>query len=264
MAGSDGTIPLQRGILYGPVRSRRLGFSLGVNLLPDEIKACSLDCRYCQYSWTGLRTNDPRDLAAHLPDREGIVARLEARLKEISSKGEPLKAITFSGNGEPTLHPEFPAIAEDLVALRDRFAPDVRTAVLSNATRVGLESIRTALMRLDDPILKLDTGRPETFRILNRPCAGFDWGGMLEGLRAMGPRILIQTLFVTGSIDNSRDDEITAWAEEIGRIRPRSVQIYSLDRGPADGALRPVPRERLGEIARFLQEETGIEGRVFS
>lgn len=257
------TIPLQQGIVYGPVRSRRLGLSLGLNLLPDEAKACSLNCRYCQYSWTGLLTASPEKIRPFLPSREEVRAAVERALHELLRRGTPPDVLTFSGNGEATLHPDFPAIVDDLLILRDRLAPACRTAILSNATTVDREEIRKALLCLDDPILKLDAGREETFRRLNGPAPTVHFASILDGLKALGSAAVLQSLFVQGAVDNAAPGEVEAWLEAVASIGPRYVQIYTLDRGPADRGLLPVDRERLDAIARTLTERTGVLGRVY-
>ena len=257
------TLSLQQGIVYGPVRSRRLGLSLGINLLPDEVKACSLNCRYCQYSWTGLLTNSGEQVRGFLPSRGTVGEAVERAVEEMVRRGTPPDVLTFSGNGEATLHPDFPAIVEDLLDIRARLAPGCRTAILSNATTVDREEIRKALLRLDDPVLKLDTGREETFRRLNAPAPGVRFQAVLDGLRTLGSRIILQALFVRGSVDNSTDEEVESWMEAVTFIRPRFVQIYTLDRGPADRGLLPVDAERLRAIATLLGRRAGVEGRVY-
>ena len=257
------TIELQQGILYGPVRSRRLGLSLGVNLLPDEIKVCSLNCRYCQYSWTGIHATEPSLYAAYLPARDQVRAALGEKLEEMARAGMPPDTLTFSGNGEATLHPEFPGIAADAAALRDEIAPRCRTAILSNGTTAHRPEIRDALTALDDPIMKLDAGREETFLKLNGPVRGLSYERLLGGLRALGRRIVLQALFVTGAADNSTDEEVAAWIEAAASIGPRGAQLYTLDRGPADRGLLPVPERRLTEIAERLRLATGVEAEVF-
>jgi wyosine [tRNA(Phe)-imidazoG37] synthetase (radical SAM superfamily) len=260
----EGTIPLQQGILYGPVYSRRFGNSLGINLLPDEIKVCTLDCLYCQYSWTGMHTRDPGHFRSFLPGREKVREALENKLRHLAETGDPPQTITFSGNGEPTLHPEFGGIVQDLLTLRKRWAPQAKTAVLSNSTTVDSREMREMLLRLDEPVMKLDAGGEKTFRTLNRPSVGTNWNEILSGLRELGGRATIQGLFVTGTVDNGRDEEVALWAEEVGRIGPRLVQIYTLDRGPAERGLRPVEKKRLDEIARYLATVAGIEAEVFA
>jgi wyosine [tRNA(Phe)-imidazoG37] synthetase (radical SAM superfamily) len=256
-------IPLQQGILYGPVRSRRLGLSLGLNILPDEIKTCSLNCRYCQYSWTGLLTGDGRAVAGFLPSRQAIHDALQARLEALAAGGTPPDVLTFSGNGEATLHPDFPGIAADVSSLRDALAPRCRTAILSNSTTVHRADIRQALLGLDEPILKLDTGREETFRRLNAPAKGVTFAHILDGLQAMGNRAILQSLFVTGTVDNSTAAEVEAWVRAVAAIRPHHVQIYTLDRGTADRGLRPVDRPRLRAIGDALEASCGVRAEVF-
>jgi len=262
-ARARAVIPLQRGAVYGPVLSRRLGRSLGLNVLPDEIKVCSLDCRYCQYGWTGLRSIRTAQFAPLLPAREQVRADLEAVLAELAAAGTPPDTITFSGNGEATLHPEFPGLVEDVLALRDRHAPRCRTAILSNATTVSRPQVREALLRLDDAYLKLDAGTQEMFGKLNGPAAGVAFAGVLEGLRELGRRIVLQALFVSGPVDNTSPAEVDAWVAAVRSVGPRSVQVYTLDRGPADASLRPVPRTRLEQIARAVRE-AGVEAEVFA
>ncbi len=256
------TIPLQKGILYGPVLSRRLGRSLGLNILPDEIKVCSLDCGYCQYSWTGLLSVRPSQFASFLPTREEIRATLEAELVKLRKKGTPPDTITFSGNGEATLHPDFPAIAADVRDLRDAHAPGCRTAILSNATTVGDPAIRRALLLLDDPILKLDTARAATFEALNGPAKGVSLEAVVGGLKAMEGRFILQALFVRGRVDNSTEDEVADWVRLVSELNPRSVQVYTLDRGPADGRLSPVFAARLRAIAAALRS-AGLDAYAF-
>jgi len=256
------TIPLQQGILYGPVLSRRLGRSLGLNILPDEIKVCSLDCRYCQYSWTGMLSVRPEAFASFLPTRVAVREALEEELKRLRKAGTPPDTITFSGNGEATIHPDFPGIAADAAALRDALAPACRTAILSNSTTVHRPEIRAALALLDDPILKLDTAREGTFTALNGPAKEVVFSDIVEGLRAMAGEFILQALFVSGRIDNSTDGEIADWVRLVTDIHPRSVQVYTLDRGPADRGLAPVPAERLRAIAAALRS-AGLDAYAF-
>lgn len=260
---SSATIPLQQGILYGPVRSRRLGLSLGLNLLPDEIKLCSMDCGYCQYSWTGMLTARPEPAARFLPSRDQVRQALQEELARLGRRKTPPDTITFSGNGEATLHPDFPRIAEDVVALRDQYAPSCRTAILSNSTTLGNGEVRRAILLLDDPVLKLDAGREETFRRLNRPAKGVRFDEVLSGLQSIGPSITLQSLFVRGAVDNTTAPELDAWISAVAAIRPKLVQIYTLDRGPADPGLHPVPAADLEAIAARLRREAGVGAACF-
>jgi len=263
MTNAQRTIDLQQGILYGPVRSRRFGLSLGLNILPQEIKVCSFNCRYCQYSWTGMPATQPALFERLLPSRTAVREALQNKLASLRRAGTPPETLTFSGNGEATLHPDFAGIAEDVVALRDSHAPRCRTAILSNASTAHRPDVREALLRLDDAVLKLDAGREETFLKLNRPARGVEFGLVVDGLRAMGRNAVLQSLFVKGSLDNSTDDEVEAWVEVVHSIGPREVQVYTLDRGPADKGLLAVPARRLRTIAARVRSRAGVPAKVY-
>ncbi|MCI4397730.1 MAG: radical SAM protein [Acidobacteria bacterium] len=257
------TIALQQGVIYGPVMSRRLGRSLGLNLLPDEIKLCSLNCRYCQYGWTGMLAALEGKADGFFPSRGEVKEKLARTLAKMAAAKKPPDTITFSGNGEATLHPEFPGIVADVIELRDRYAPGCKTAILSNSTTIGRKSLREAILKLDEPILKLDAGTAGTFKKLNGPAPGVSFQRILDGLRLIGPRIIIQSLFVNGGVDNTSPDEVGAWVKAVVSVAPREVQIYTLDRGPADASLKPVPLKRLETIAAQLRK-TGVKARVFA
>ena len=256
------TIPLQQGVIYGPVTSRRLGRSLGLNPLPGEIKLCSLNCRYCQYGWTGMLQAPAANGGKFFPARREIFDELSRILAAMAKAKKPPDTITFSGNGEATLHPKFPEIVSDVIGLRDTYAPECRTAILSNSTALGSKIVREAILKLDDPILKLDAGTEETFKKLNAPAPGILFSRVLAGLKAIGPRAIIQSLFVTGGVDNTLPEEVGAWLRAVVSVAPREVQIYTLDRGPADGSLKPVPIKRLEAIAEELRA-AGVAARVF-
>jgi len=248
------TIPLKTGILYGPVNSRRLGRSLGINLLPAGRKVCTFDCAYCQYGWT--------DCTAGVSNRfvkpEEVERALEASLQGM---GEPPAYLTFSGNGEPTLHPEFPAVVEAVIALRDRLAPSARTAILSNSGTAGREAIRRALRRLDVRIMKLDAGTDVMFGAFNRPLGGLTLGEIVEGLADLGG-VTIQSLWAGGPSGNYSEREIEEWTIRLRRIRPIAVQIYTLARGWPEPGLKPLEHRDLEAIGMKLQA-AGIAGCVY-
>ena len=250
-------LPLQSGIIYGPVHSRRLGRSLGINVLPAGRKVCNFDCRYCQYGWT-----DPRVLAAMgeggYPAVRDVVDAVEAALEGLP---EAPHYITFSGNGEPTLHPRFGEIVDGVNEARNRLAPLARTAILSNSSRVMDPGVREALGRLDARIMKLDAGTESGFARYNRPAAGIALEAIVEGLRALAD-IQIQALFTGGPAGNLNDAEIEAWLGRVARIRPRLVQLYTLDREPPDRYLLPATRNQL-DGARVRVEALGVEAVVF-
>lgn len=248
---------LQKGIVYGPVMSRRLGRSLGINLLPPERKVCTLDCAYCQYGWTDpevLRTASPQPFPAAGLVTETIALAL-VRLPQ------PPAYITFSGNGEATLHPEFPRLAAEVTTLRDRYAPAARTAILSNSTTVHRPEIRTALALLDERIMKLDAGEEAVFRRFNRPAPGLTLEQVVRGLEAL-PGVTIQTLFAGGPLGNAGPEAVEAWLGRISRISPVNIQVYTLDRGYPEPGLEELPRETLEGIAARVRR-LGLAAEVF-
>jgi wyosine [tRNA(Phe)-imidazoG37] synthetase (radical SAM superfamily) len=245
-------------LVYGPVDSRRYGRSLGVNLLPPDVKHCNFDCGYCQLGRTHLDTMR----ATPLPSREQVREAVGDRMCELAGGGEALARITLSGNGEPTLHPEFPEIVDDVLALRDRWFPGVPVGVLSNASTAHAAATRAALLRLDDCVMKLDAGREETLRAVDVPLFGFDLERIVSALQTL-PRVTVQALFHRGPVDNTSDEEVSAWIGLLRRVRPAEVQIYTLDRDPADPRLLPCPGGRLEEIARLAEEATGVPCRAW-
>ncbi len=250
-------IPLKEGLIYGPVASRRLGRSLGINLFPGPTKICAFDCVYCQYG----RTPSPA-LAPRGGERWPDPAEVARALSEVLCKGDAPDVITFSGNGEPTLHPQFAQVVEAVLATRDRLCPGGPLAILTSGATVHLPPIRAALARLDLPIVKLDAGDEATFQAINRPAVGVTLQGIVNGLREMR-NIILQTLLVAGSPENSSPPKAALLVRKIGEIHPRQVQFYTLSRPAAEPSVAPVPRERLEEIAARVRAETGVECDVF-
>ncbi|HVP14308.1 MAG TPA: radical SAM protein [Terriglobales bacterium] len=252
------TIAPQRGIVYGPVRSRRLGRSLGINLLPAGRKVCTFDCVYCQYGWS-----DAGALASMRPDEwprvEEVLGAVEAALVRLAE--DPPAYLTFSGNGEPTLHPRFGEILTGVKELRDRLAPRARTAVLSNSSRVGDASVRKALAALDRRIMKLDAGTEEGFRRVSRPLDGLTLADVVAGLSAL-EEVTIQTLLIAGPDGNLEPGEIEAWLARIAAIRPSVVQLYTLDRGAPSDRIEAAGEEQLESAAERLKK-AGVAARVF-
>lgn len=237
------TIPLQRGIIYGPVRSRRLGSSLGINLLPVKYKVCSFNCVYCQYGWTRIHSKTP-DYNADWSDMEEILKAVEKSVKALAS---PPAYLTFSGNGEPTLHPSFGELVEGVIHLRNRYAPQTKIAILSNSSTVDDVGICRAISRLDVKIMKLDCGTETRFRRFNRPCKGIHLHQIVAGLRQL-KEVTIQALFCAGPEGNYQSDQIDSWIELLRRIAPVQVQLYTLDRGYPSDKISPLPEEKLVEI----------------
>ncbi|WP_430810781.1 MULTISPECIES: radical SAM protein [unclassified Carboxylicivirga] len=249
-------------IVFGPVKSRRLGISLGVNLLPVNKKICSFDCIYCECGLNG-QLGDKR---GEMPTREAVKAALDKKLKAMGQEGVKPDVITFAGNGEPTLHPEFKAVIDDTIALRNAHCPAARIAVLSNASRLDRPDVVEALNKVDDNILKLDAGIETTIQQLDQPNYPFSLEKTLDQLCAFKGRLIIQTMFVLGEvdgqiIDNTGDADIQAWLSVLKRIQPRKVMIYTIERDTPHQGLRKVAIEQLKAIAARV-EALGLEVSV--
>lgn len=249
--------------IFGPIHSRRLGTSLGVNLSPTDGKVCSFDCLYCE---AGFNAQGPG--TSGLPRREEVARLLEEKLRVMHSEGRTLDVITFSGNGEPTLHPDFPGILDDTVAMRDKYFPDAKVSVLTNSTRADRPEVAAALMRADNNILKLDSAIGETLRRLDRPNSqGFTPQKVIADLEQFAGTGIIQTMMLRGSydgepIDNTTDEEVQALIEAYRRIRPREIMLYSIDRRTPARELEKIPPEELQAIGRRIEHETGIPVQV--
>ena len=241
-------------IIFGPVHSRRLGLSLGVNLLPVESKLCSFDCIYCECGW-----NAEHPGARRFNARADVRTQLEATLRRMAADGTPPDVITFAGNGEPTMHPEFEAVIGDTIALRDQLCPTARVSVLSNATQLHRDEVRRALLRVDNNILKLDSAFDATVHLMNNPQnPSYSVGKVVEQLKSFDGHLTVQTMFLRGEcngqrIDNTTEEEVAAWLRLLGEIRPRQVMVYSLDRDTPCRTLEKVPREELQAIAARVE-----------
>ena len=253
-------------IVFGPVRSRRLGISLGINLLPTTKKVCNFDCIYCECGLNDNTNQSPNNL----PSREEVYAKLEKKLRALRNEKGYSKnpdVITFAGNGEPTLHPEFPEIISDAIELRNRIFPTAKIAVLSNATTIKNPNIANALMSVDLNILKLDSAFDHTIELHNKPDSKICAHELINDLKAFNGKLIIQTLFVRGvskglKIDNTTTREITAWVRAIDAIKPAEVMIYTISRSVPEGAeLEKVAFYKLHSIARKINK-LGIETRV--
>ena len=245
-------------IIFGPVHSRRLGLSLGVNLLPTESKLCSFDCIYCECGW-----NAEHPGARRFNTREDVRTQLAATLRRMVADGTPPDVITFAGNGEPTMHPEFEAVIGDTIALRDELCPSARVSVLSNATQLHRESVRRALRSVDNNILKLDSAFDATARLINNPQSPvYSVRRVVDQMKGFDGHLTVQTMFLRGEcngqrVDNTTEEEVAAWLRLVGEIRPRQVMVYSLDRDTPCRTLEKVPREELQAIAARV-ESLGI------
>ena len=253
------TIPYQPGIIYGPINSRRLGSSLGLNILPSEGKYCSFNCIYCQYGWTG-DLSDIAGLKKYLPDKQKISSALEEHLKKYSQIGITLDFITFSGNGEPTLHPEFPEIVDVVLNLKAKYYPDAKTSVLSNSSNIFNKKVVEALNKLDVRIMKLDAGTEDVFQKINKPVFNVDLKKIAAGLKKLKP-VHIQSLFLKNV--NDTDENLEQWIEHLKDIDPVKIQIYSLDRPPADESLHKLEPDELEKIAVKVREKSGLQIETF-
>jgi wyosine [tRNA(Phe)-imidazoG37] synthetase (radical SAM superfamily) len=250
-------------IIFGPVKSRRLGISLGINLLPTKRKICNFNCIYCECGWT----RDIEKAVSHLPTRDQVYKALELKLLEMIESGKSPDVITYAGNGEPTLHPDFPSIIDDSISLRNKYFPKSKIAVLSNSTTINKPLIRAALLKVDMNILKLDSAFESTLKILNQPRIPVKIEELIENLIALNGKVIIQTLFLRGiynniEIDNTTKLEIDEWLKTIKRINPSEVMIYTISRDTPEGSqLKKVPVKELNEIAALV-ELMGIKTQV--
>ncbi len=237
-------------IIFGPVKSRRLGVSLGVNLLPTDSKVCSFDCIYCECGWTPKK----REQKADLPSRQLVRKKMEEKLSGMIQNDEWPDVITFAGNGEPTLHPEFEGIIDDTIDLRDQLTPQARIAVLSNATMLHKPSVINALLKVDDNIQKLDSGIEATIRQIDCPTSVYKLNSVVENLKSFQGKVIIQTMFLRGKfndkiVDNTTEDELTEWMKLLAEIKPSQVMIYTIDRDTPASGLEKVKLEQLQQIA---------------
>ena len=240
--------------IFGPVHSRRLGVSLGINLLPGDGKQCSFDCIYCECGFNKDHvTHSPR------PTRAEVAAALERQLQKMVAEGVLPDVMTFAGNGEPTLHKDFAGIIDDTIALRNRYCPKAKIAVLSNAAQCMRPAVHDALMKVDDNILKLDTVDAEYIRLTDRPVGKYDVEEIVRAMAAFDGHVIVQTMFMKGthngiSVDNTSDEFVLPWLDALKNIRPQQVMIYTIDRETPDANLRKATHEDLDRIADILRQ----------
>lgn len=241
--------------IFGPIKSRRLGISLGINLLPDDGKVCTFDCIYCE---CGL--NATRRTKSPLPTRRKVAAALEKKLQEMKEYGELPDVLTFAGNGEPTIHPHFGEIIDDTIALRDRLCPNAKVSVLTNATLITRDTVFEALKKVDNNILKLDTIDSEYISIVDRPTGKYDLEAIIGRMKAFEGKAVIQTMFLKGevdgrNVDNTGESYVMPWIAAVKEIAPREVMIYTIDRETPIGTLQKATREELDRIVALLADE---------
>ncbi len=250
-------------IIFGPIKSRRLGISLGVNLLPLNKKHCTFNCLYCECGWT----KPEKEACTVYPTREEIKEALENKLQTMQVRKAMLDTITFAGNGEPTLHKDFAGIIDDTIVLRDKYYPPARIAVLSNASMSGKKDVAGALKKVEQNILKLDAGTDKTFQKINNPRIEISLDEIIRNMEAFRGNLIIQALFVCGtykgvSFDNTTTEEVSAWLQHLKKLQPSLVMIYPIARAtPAEG-VEKIPMETLEEIAQQV-EALGFDTEVY-
>ena len=230
--------------IFGPIHSRRLGTSLGINLLPADGKCCTFDCIYCECGF-----NTDRIPHQKLPSRQQVKTALEAQLIKMQAEGTAPDVLTFAGNGEPTLHPQFPQIIDDTIALRNHYFPQAKVSVLTNATQTHRQPIFDALTKIDNNICKLDTTSADYITRIDRPHTDYDVQKIIQQLKKFGSRCIIQTIFIKGkhqnqSVDNTSNTYVQPWLNTLSQIQPREVMIYTIDREtPAHDLKKATPQE---------------------
>ena len=242
--------------VFGPIHSRRLGSSLGINLLPRHGKFCNFDCIYCECGWNA----DGRDDRV-LPTAADVRSALEDKLAECMLEGTPIDSITFSGDGEPTLNPEFPRIIDDTLKLRDAYYPGAKVSVLSNATRVHVPEVAAALKRVDNPILKIDAPTDALVARINHPAPGYSLARVVEALRGFDGDFVLQTMFLhSPDFDSSSPEVLGPWMDIVRDLKPRKVMVYTIDRPtPADGLQKFSAAEMRTLVQPLLDEGFQID-----
>ena len=234
--------------IFGPVHSRRLGISLGINLLPADGKVCSFDCIYCECGF-----NEAHRPTLPMPTRDEVAEKLEAKLQQMVAEKQLPDVLTFAGNGEPTCHPNFAEIIDDTIRLRNQYCPKAKVSVLSNSTMIHRQQVHDALMRVDNNILKLDTIDPLYINKVDRPNGVYDVDKIIERLKAFNGHVIIQTMFMRGvcqdeSVDNTGEEYVAPWLEAVKAIAPQQVMIYTIDRETPTQGLQKATREQLDAI----------------
>ena len=244
-------------IVFGPIRSRRLGSSLGVNLLPSKGKLCNFDCVYCECGWNKDGKSDGR-----FPELKDIEAALEEKMSKAAAEGVPVDSITFSGNGEPTIHPDFAQVIDITLRLRDRYFPQAKVSVLSNATMIGRKDVADALMRVDNPILKIDASSDELVRKINKPAGSYRLAEVVENLRKFEGRFVLQTMFLRSEeFDTASPEALAAWMDIVRELKPREVMVYTIDRETPDKSLGKYTVDEMKAFVQPLVDE-GFEIQI--
>lgn len=238
-------------IVFGPIFSRRLGSSLGVNLLPSKGKLCNFDCVYCECGW-----NKDGIAERRFPRFEEVAAALEEKMAGVSAEGKSVDSITFSGNGEPTMHPDFPRIIDVTLSCRDRYFPDAKVSVLSNATLIEREEIAEALMKVDNPILKIDASSDELIAAINRPVGTYRLEDTMKAMLKFNGNFILQTIFLKSpDFDTAAPAALEKWIELVRTVKPREIMVYTIDRETPDKRLQKYTVEEMEGFVRPLLDE---------
>ena len=242
---------MREEIVFGPIHSRRLGSSLGINVLPEKGKLCNFDCIYCECGWNRNGRGDTR-----IPSASDLRSALETKLLSCVDEGVGIDSITFSGDGEPTLNPDFPEMVDITLELRDRYFPAARVSVLSNATMVHKDAVFEALRKVDNPILKIDAPTTKLARLINRPAPGYRVEAVVEALKRFEGDFILQTMFLrSDSFDSSAPEVLQGWMDIVRTLRPREVMVYTIDRATPQEGLSKFTAEEMQELLRPLAEE---------
>ena len=240
--------------VFGPIHSRRLGISLGINLLPEDGKLCTFDCIYCECGF-----NNDFKQKTKIPTKELVLSKLEEKLAELKAQNVSPDVFTFAGNGEPTSHPNFAEIIDGTIVLRDKYFPNAKISVLSNSTFIHKESVREALMKVDNNILKLDTIDSEYINVVDRPTGSYDVNAIIENMKRFEGHIIIQTMFLKGtwqgkSVANTDEKHVSDWLEAVKNIAPQEVMIYTIDRETPAKNLEKATHEELDAICKRVKD----------
>ncbi len=242
---------LRETTVFGPIHSRRLGSSLGINLLPQNGKICNFDCIYCECGWNRDGLEDRK-----LPTASDVRYALESKLHSLGTEGTRIDSITFSGDGEPTLNPEFPQIIDDTIALRDRYSPKAAVSVLSNATRAHIPAIFEALRKVDNPIMKIDAPTAELAARINRPAPGYDPLRVAEALKQFKGNFVLQTMFLKSSdFDSSSPEVLDGWMEIVRELHPREIMVYTIARPTPQQGLEKFTEQQMRQLVKPLLDE---------
>lgn len=237
--------------VFGPIHSRRLGSSLGINLLPQKGKICNFDCIYCECGWNRDGLQDKT-----LPSAADVRNALEDKLRSLRAEGVGIDSITFSGDGEPTLNPEFPQIIDDTLALRGRYYPEAAVSVLSNATRAHIPEVFKALRKVDNPIMKIDAPTAELAARINNPAPGYDPLKVADALRGFGGDFVLQTMFLKSSdFDSSSPEVLDGWMQIVRDLRPREIMVYTIARPTPQQGLEKFSEEQMRQLVKPLLDE---------